>query len=446
MDESLLKERVRQWQGSLARVLKLSSVSNTLWLGSSSVVNGLLGAVSSALLARYLGLGDFGTFTLVLSLMNLMTDLGDLGMTSTFVRFGSESVAKGNMDRFQRVLTIVLRTKILLGIVICAGSVLFLRSVVGFVFTHVDDRIASYFLLSLVAVALGIAASIFYPMFQSFKDFRTPSLLSVVRILCKLVLVVLCLVVFSRISITIAIWIEIATLILFLGLNSYYSPVRTFTTSVDRQLQREIFSFSKWLTLYQIIALIGGRLDIVFVGGLADARALGLYGAASKISALVTSVANSYYAVLVTEASSSASGEVLRQRRRNAFVIVAMISGGIVALGALASPIVRLVFGSQFADASVILQIMCVGLILTVLAYPVNATLFALNKSAVFPIMSAVSVSVFLLSNLALIPRLGAVGAAIAFSLSAGVALLVSLTFYFFIARMKRKTGLVEGG
>jgi O-antigen/teichoic acid export membrane protein len=125
---------------------------------------------------------------------------------------------------------------------------------------------------------------------------------------------------------------------------------------------------------------------------------------------------------------------------------VAIISGGIVILGALAMPIVRLVFGSQFADASVILQIMCVGLILTVLAYPVNATLFALNKSAVFPIMSAVSVAVFLLSNVVLIPRLGAVGAAIAFSLSAGVALLVSFIFYFIFAKANSKTGLAKSG
>jgi len=42
----------------------------------------------------------------------------------------------------------------------------------------------------------------------------------------------------------------------------------------------------------------GGRLDLFFVGGLADANALGMYSAASKIASVVVIVTNSYLLVL----------------------------------------------------------------------------------------------------------------------------------------------------
>ena len=111
-------------------------------------------------------------------------------------------------------------------------------------------------------------------------------------------------------------------------------------------------------------------------------------------------------------------------------MVVGLIVGGIVLASFIASPIVTLLFGPGFAEAASVLQILCIGLIFTVLAYPINATLFALNKSQVFPIMSAISVLITVAGNAYLVPLFAAHGAAASFSLGMFVAFVISLAYY----------------
>jgi O-antigen/teichoic acid export membrane protein len=62
---------------------------------------------------------------------------------------------------------------------------------------------------------------------------------------------------------------------------------------------------------------------------------------------------------------------------------------------------------------------MCLGLVFTVLAYPVSAILFAQKKTSIFPLMAILSAAGLIGGNFVFLPRWGATGAAVAFSLSA---------------------------
>jgi len=421
----------RRFLEVIDRGMASPTFQNTLWLGSASVLTGVVGAVSSALYARYLGVGDFGVLILILTILTAMSDLSDLGLSNSLIRFGSRSVAEGDSVRLKTVLSIVFRAKLIVAGILLLVAIGLVQPFVRLVFDHVDEKITFYFLFSLAAVALNAVASIFAPLFQAFKRFRVQSLLSVLRSAVKLLLLLLCILILTQISVTLIIWIEIVSLLLYLGTCYYFSPVKSFSLfSRDQTLQREIFSFNKWISLYQIIALVGGRLDILLVGGLANANALGLYGAASKIAFLLITVANSYLTVLLPEFSSCVSFDDLKRRQRNAGMGVAFIALCILLLGILADPLVRVIFGEEFTEAASVFRIMCAGVIFTVLGYPFNATLFAMNKSAVFPVISAVSMTTFVIANIYLIPQLGVNGAAIAYSTSSGVAFLVSLAFY----------------
>jgi O-antigen/teichoic acid export membrane protein len=428
-----------RWQEYLRGGLRSQTFGNTLWFGSSTIVNGIIGALTSAILARHLGIADFGIYTLVISLLTMLTDVSDLGMSSSIVRFGSESVAAGNRDRLRHVVAIVARWKVLFGVAVILVAWVLLQQIVGYVFHHVDDRIAGYFRLSLVAVALGIVSSIFTPIYQSFKQFQSLSLLFSSRYFVKLLLIVLCVYVLGRYNVELLVWIEILTLALLLGAMFHFSPFKEFSLTIsDRSLQRQMFSFNKWISLYQAITLIGGRLDVAFVGGLSDATALGLYGAASKVAAVISAVAGSYMSVLLSEMSASVSDQTLQRKYRHSILMVIAIVAGIALLAALAQPVVVLLFGSGFASAASVLQIMCIGLVFTVLSYPLNASFFARNKSAVFPVVSVISMGAFIVANIYLVPLHAAHGAAMAFALSGAVAFSISLAF-FLRGRMETK-------
>ena len=73
-------------------------------------------------------------------------------------------------------------------------------------------------------------------------------------------------------------------------------------------------------------------------------------------------------------------------------------------------------------------------------AYPLNATLFAWNRSVVFPIMSLAGIVVLFAGNAILVPPMGALGAAVAFSMSGFAGFMVSGALYFLHVRKAART------
>lgn len=402
-------------------------IANIGWTASGSLGNGVLGALSAAILARYLGVVDFGIFVLILSLFNLMTDLSDAGLSSAIIRFGPEYLAKDDKPGFRKVVSIVLRYKLIIGLIVIGVAIVFLKPIIAHTFGHVDEHIAQPFLLSLVAVALNIVAGTFPSIFQAHKQFRLAALVGLLRSASKVLLLLACIPLVTQWTVALGIWIEIAALAVFLLAGLFFSPLKSVTITVaDQPLQRRIFSFNKWITLYQVISLLGGRLDILFVGGLSDGHALGIYGAASRVAGMVMMAAYSYMAVMLPDLSSAGTEALLQRKQRNSLVVVGGMLAGIGVLALIAGPMIRLVFGELFAEASTVLQIMCVGMGFTILSYPLLAGAFARGKSAIFPVMSGVALLAFIGANVYLIPKMGVTGAAIAFSFHGFVSFLIA--------------------
>lgn len=434
-----------EWTRNLHLRVRGAAISqtarSTYWLGSSSVVNGLLGAVASALLARTLGIDNFGTYTLLLTLVNLLADLSDLGLGSALVRFGAEHLGRGDRDSFGNVLAAILRWKLLLSGVILGSAVLFLRPLLALLFSHVDERIGSYFFIALLTSMLSIAAAVFPPIFQAFGDFRAGALTSLARSVSRILLIAGTVTTLGKIPVTTALWIEAASVLAFLIAGYLASPVKRLGLSVDPALFREMFAFTRWVSLYQLINLLGTKLDVFIVGGLADARTLGLYGAAAKVSGLVIAVTNAYYTVLLTNVSAASSlPEALARRARQARLISAGLAAAMLILAMFAPLVIRLLFGPEFAESGRVLQIMCIGLIFTVLGYPPGAILFAEKRTGVFPIMAALSAVGMIAGNYLLLPRFGASGAAMAFSLSAFLAWATATVAFVLFRRANRHT------
>jgi O-antigen/teichoic acid export membrane protein len=423
------------------------TVVNSLWLGSSSAANGVLGAASSALLARYLGLSDFGTLTLMISVLNVLSDLGDLGLSATFVRFGAESVSRGDLDRFDRILGIMVRAKLVLSALIVVIALLLIDPIIASVFGHVDPGIRVYFLVAVFAAVLNIAATLFPPVFQSFKQYRLQAILSTLRAASKLMFILGGGMMLARWTVTAALSVEVLSAGVFLLIAATLFPRKAFRRGpMDRTLTSGLLAFNKWISLYQIITLFGSRMDVFSLGSLASTQELGLYGAASRIAGLVIAVTNSFYAVLLTEASSSGTQVELHRRIRNASAVVGMILLGLLCLFLLAPYVVPLLFGTSFSDGGRVLQVMIPGMAFVALAYPPNAALFAWNKSFVLPLTAAAATTIFVLGNVLLIPRYGSVGAAVAYSAYNCVSFLIPLAFYAYFARTGRRDGTTDAG
>jgi len=417
--------------GRLSMLFRSTTFRNTGWSALGSVTNGLIGAVSSAILARVLGVGDFGTYTLLLALLNLVTDLSDLGLNSAMVKFGSQSAGTGEKRGFAQVASAVFRMKLMLGLGVVLLALVLVGPLTSLLFAHVDPGIGSYFRLSLIGAAVAVPATFFPALLQTMQSFRLYSIAMVSRYASKLGLLILFIVFAVSWSLELIVWVEIASIVVFLFAGYMLSPVKRFDLrKSDPALRKGIVGFGKWIVLYQVIALVGGKTDVLFVGGISDAAALGLYGAAMKIAGVVSVSTYSYFNALLPEFSSLSTAQELSARRRSSFGIGLLLIGGIALLALIADPLVALFFGDPFASAGRLLQIVCIGLALNVMTHPLSAVLFSQNKPMVFPVSSGVSIVVFAAGNFVLIPLLGVTGAAVAYVLQCVALFLVTLFFY----------------
>ena len=200
---------------------------------------------------------------------------------------------------------------------------------------------------------------------------------------------------------------------------------------VEPATVQSVLTFARWVALQQIITLVGTRLDVFVVGGLTDAHTLGIYGAGARIIGLVIAITNSYYAVLLAEISAvSPSPDAVARKRRVASGVVTAIASGILLLALLAGPLVSLLYGDQFGESALVLRIMCIGVIATVLAYPLQAVLYSERRIGVFPVMALLSAAGMVAGNFLLLPQYGAVGGAAAFAASCILGLLAAAVTY----------------
>ena len=418
-------------------LLRSRTLADTAWLGSSTVFNGVLGAVVAGIYARFLGVSDFGTFTLIISLLTLMTSLSDLGLSSTVVRFGAERLALGDRDGLRTVLSLSLQFKLFLTLCVLVVATVFLDPLIRLLFGHVSAEIPRYFALSLVAFTLSAGAAFFTPVYQVFGQFRRQAILSLIPAITKLALVWGILMMSGAVTVTQAIWFEAAGSLGLLALAAAFSPEKRFAwRHLDRGTRRSIISFNKWLSLYTLISLVGGRSDIYFVGGLLDARALGVYGGANKIASVLTVVANSYLSVLLRDFSGAVTRVALHRKQMQSWMVVGLMVAGIGLAALLAPTIVWVIYGPRFGDTVVLFRIMCAGVALYVIGFPAFASFYALNKSSAYPLVSLVGLAGLLVGNARLVPIFGVYGAAYAFVLS-NIASLVAVLVYYGVMRRR---------
>jgi O-antigen/teichoic acid export membrane protein len=425
---------LRWWREEVISRYATATIGNAVWLGSSTAVNGVFGAIGAAIIARALGVEEFGVLSLVVSVMTLLEAISDLGLSSALTRFGSEAVAAGDLPRVRRLASIVFRWRWSIAAVVLLLSLLFVRPLMGYFFTQVDARIEFLFKVSLFGVVFATLGGTFTALYQSFKEFRTQALLSIGRGATKVLLIVLFVYLLSQASLTWMLLAEVLSAFVFFVAGYVFLPIRGLDLrSKDEQAQRQVVRFARWIALSQVFAMLATRIDLALLGALSDATNLGLYSAAQKVIGLMTVAVVSYSSVLFIEMSSAPTPAGLSQKRKESFAVVGAVIVGIALAALLADPIIPILFGEKFAGAIPAFRVMCVGLAFVVGAFPTNGTLFARNRSFAFPVMSGTSIAILVPANMLLVPAYGSVGAAIAYTLGTGGAFVVSVGLALFL-------------
>ncbi|GGO65559.1 polysaccharide biosynthesis C-terminal domain-containing protein [Nonomuraea cavernae] len=186
-----------------------------------------------------------------------------------------------------------------------------------------------------------------------------------------------------------------------------------------------------WVALYFLVSI-----DILLLNALDSAAAVGIYTVAVTVMALARIPGETITQVVLPQQAgghvSDASQVTARALRINLFV-----SSALVGLLAAASPwLIPLVYGPSFAGSVAPLLALAPGTIALMVVRPLEQYLVRLDRPITMTAIAVSALTVNVLLNLVMIPRWGAVGAAVASTVA------YVLMAFLEIVRFTRSTGL----
>lgn len=202
---------------------------------------------------------------------------------------------------------------------------------------------------------------------------------------------------------------------------------RTSTHSLFELIRDwRVFAFENWMSALYL------SLDVVLLSLFHGEAAVGIYEAAQKLIRLgsvvarcVTTAAFPYITRLYVDARDTFR-EVNVQSTK---YFLAAILPVVITISLLSQQIVEFVYGSEYAGAAAILQIIAWLLIPQFLNPFLSHVLFARGQQRRSLMVAAIALSAFLVSALLMIPRWGATGTAYASLIAAMAALACYLAF-----------------
>lgn len=161
----------------------------------------------------------------------------------------------------------------------------------------------------------------------------------------------------------------IVSSIVELVLSHYALPGQPNKWHWDKKAFHEIFHFGKWIFLTSLLGYLLNNGDRIILGGLIDARTLGLYSIACMLYGSLQEIIYKIGDGLGYPALS----EVLRERphdaqkvyykiRRPLDIGTSILLGGLFAAGDL---IIKLLYDERYDSSSYMLQILSIGLFMT---------------------------------------------------------------------------------
>ncbi|MFC4541761.1 flippase [Halosolutus amylolyticus] len=394
----------------LVRGIKATFVSRTVNL----VANGLL----IVLLSRFLlGPSGYGILFLTLSILAVSQLLADLGIARSAARYVSE-FKETDPRQVPHILTSSLRYRLLL-IGLVAVTLVASREFVAAILD--EPELATLLVVGTGYLAVQSINNFNITVFQGFNAVQYSAVVSIVdhvgRIAFILLFVSLGWGVLGALTGYVVSGAIAATFgLIFLYLRFY----RSFDAAETIQdgLQRRILEYSVPLTASRSANIIDRRVDIILIGFFLNPVAVGFYTLAKQISDFVIAPADSVgFALSPSYGEDKANDRLVRAARiyeSSLQYVLLLYVPAVVGLILVADPTVRFIFGSDYAEAVPVLQVLSLFVLCKAINSVTQQAIDYLGRARFRAVAKAVTSAGNLLLNIVLIPTIGVVGAAVA--------------------------------
>ncbi len=204
--------------------------------------------------------------------------------------------------------------------------------------------------------------------------------------------------------------------------------------SPDLRAFREMLGYSARSYVVELVNFIHLRIDIILLGWLTTTATVGIYSVGVSLAEVARYVPGVAGAALFARASQVVGSEGSELSARMSRLTALLVVASVVVFGLLAPVLIPALFGPAFSGAVTVLLVLLPGVAAIAIAEVSGAYLF--SRKIIYWRTSAMVVALNILSNIVLIPRFGAAGAALASSFTYTLLMVIVLTL------MRRESGL----
>ena len=415
--------------------LGLSKTARSLyWVFSGNGILIVLTFFTTILIANSLTKAENGIFLALLTLANLLSDLGEAGLGSSLSSFIPGLLLESNetnKQEAQKYLATAFKLELIIGLIL--GSILAVLSVPISKWLFASTQPINVFITALITFILVLFGFSIFAL-SAFKKFREVSVVNIFYSLVRLGLLVVALLVF-KVSLLLILLVYLIAFtsgwvysLLFLKTNFLFAKASKSHTN-------KLLKFSSFLAIQKLFISISSRLDLLMLVPLSNAVEAGVYGIAQRFSLVYPLVISSLGQVLAPQFAEFGKGRHALQFLKKAGIIIGLLLISELLFYIFAKPLIVFLI-PKYVEAITVFQALLIATTGFIIATPfVSFIIYTLKKPYITTISSFIQLVVIFISNLYFIPRYGRMAPAIGIGIGNVVICIIAISASFYYLR-----------
>lgn len=380
---------------------------NSMWQIGEKIATMVISIVVSAIVARYLGVEQFGLANYIISVVSLFATFSTLGMEKITIK---DIVDKEDDEES------VLGTSFLIRI--AGGIVLIVLSQITLYILNGHNQI--YQILGII-----MSSSMLFKAFEVIEYYLQSQMklkaVSVIRFITAIVVAIakILVVVFDLGVIGFVATYLVDAIVAGFLFYIYYKSKNKSKWKIDKQYAKKLLSRCWYIAIAGLMTTIYMRIDQVMLGSmLSDTTENGIYSAAARIAEMwyfvPMAIIASFQPAIMAKKKEHKESEYIKtmQRLYDIVAIIGIACGIIISLfGWIA---VEILYGAEYAKASSVLAISVWAGLFATLGSARSTWLVTENLQKYTLVYTGTGAIINIILNALLIPKIGAFGAAVA--------------------------------
>lgn len=417
-------------------------VKNASWLFSGGLVISVFSSAEAVILARFLGIDQFGLFSLIIAYVGIVNEVVDFKSSEAGIRYVGEAWERGEKNRALSFIKLFYIFDFMVGVVALGACVVF-AGVANDLFIQSEEALGFVLIYSLSILVSNVNRTS-EAFLRVFDRFRIVAFVRVLRVGLRVILVCLCLFLGFGIEGVLVSYV-IATFVFFVALQVTVSQVlrqaglKSWVGAKTENLGLVISEIRSFVLTSTVVGFLGNafsrQFPVLLLGHFTGHEAAGLYKVATIFSRVIIKLRDPLnQAIYPSLVAAQQSRNSLSDFARIVSASVKHAMKFFLPVGAVfflfASELILIFFGAEYQPAAMAMRIIVISEVLSGFYFWIDGVELALDRIRRRMVRVALCSALYVTALFLLVPSYSYQGAAIA-TLVPSI-LIVGFSFFLF--------------